>query len=108
MTNQTLTAIPGLLVGHATRADLHTGCTAILCPRGFTPGLAVPGVAPGSRETELMRPESLVDCVHGIALSGGSAFGLATADGIMRHLQQLGHGFTVPHGVVPIVPGTVI
>lgn len=108
MTNQTLTAIPGLLVGHATRADPHTGCTAILCPQGFTPGLAVPGFAPGSRETELMRPESLVDCVHGIALSGGSAFGLAAADGIMRHLQQLGHGFTVPHGVVPIVPGAVI
>lgn len=106
--NDTLTAIPGIFVGHATRAELHTGCTAILCPQGCTPGIAVPGFAPGSRETELMRPESLVDRVHGITLSGGSAFGLAAADGVMRYLQEQGHGFVMPHGIVPIVPAAVI
>lgn len=77
MSNTTLTAIDGLLAGHATDDRNHTGCTAILCPQGFTPGIAVPGFAPGCRETELMRPESQVDTVHGLLLAGGSAFGLA-------------------------------
>ena len=75
MSNTTLTAIDGLLAGHATDDRNHTGCTAILCPQGFTPGIAVPGFAPGCRETELMRPESQVDTVHGLLLAGGSAFG---------------------------------
>lgn len=108
MTNTTLTAIHGLLAGHATDDRNHTGCTAILCPQGFTPGIAVPGFAPGCRETELMRPESQVDTVHGLLLAGGSAFGLAAADGVMRFLREQGHGFTMPHGVIPIVPGAVI
>lgn len=106
--NDTLTAVEGLLVGHATDAINHTGCTAVLCPEGFTPGLAVPGFAPGCRETELMRPESLVDRVHGLMLAGGSAFGLAAADGLMRFLSERGKGFVMPHGVVPIVGGAVI
>jgi L-aminopeptidase/D-esterase-like protein len=108
MTNKTLTAIPGILAGHAVDADRSTGCTAILCPTGFTPGIAVPGFAPGCRETELMRPESLVDAVHGILLSGGSAFGLSAADGLVRFLRERGHGLVMPHGTIPIVPGAVI
>ncbi|MDR1045241.1 MAG: P1 family peptidase [Candidatus Adiutrix sp.] len=108
MSNQTLTAIPGLLAGHAADADQSTGCTAILCPAGFTPGLAVPGFAPGCRETELMRPESLVEVVHGLLLSGGSAFGLSAADGLVRFLREQGHGLVMPHGTIPIVPGAVI
>lgn len=108
MTNTTLTAIDGLLAGHATDERNHTGCTAILCPQGFTPGIAVPGFAPGCRETELMRPEAQVDTVHGLLLAGGSAFGLAAADGVMRFLREQGHGFAMPHGVIPIVPGAVI
>lgn len=72
MTNTTLTAIDGLLAGHATDDRNHTGCTAILCPQGFTPGIAVPGFAPGCRETELMRPESQVDTVHGLLLAGAA------------------------------------
>ena len=108
MTNKTLTAIPGILAGHAADADQSTGCTAILCPAGFTPGIAVPGFAPGCRETELMRPESLVDAVHGILLSGGSSFGLSAADGLVRFLRERGHGFAMPHGVIPLVPGAVI
>lgn len=108
MSNTTLTAIDGLLAGHSTDDRNHTGCTAILCPQGFTPGIAVPGFAPGCRETELMRPESQVDTVHGLLLAGGSAFGLAAADGVMRFLREQGHGFAMPHGVIPIVPGAVI
>lgn len=108
MVNDTLTAIPGILAGHATDAVNGTGCTAILCPGGCTPGLAVPGFAPGSRETELLRPESLVDSVHGILLAGGSAFGLAAADGVTRFLRERGLGFAMPHGTVPIVSGAVI
>lgn len=106
--NRTLTAIDGLFVGHATDAHNQTGCTAILCPQGFTPGIAVPGFAPGSRETELMRPESLVDVVHGILLAGGSSFGLAAADGIVRFLRAQGYGYPMPDGNIPIVPGAVI
>ncbi len=108
MINQTPTAIAGIVVGHATSRENGTGCTVLLCPEGFTPGLAVPGFAPGSRETELMRPESLVGVVHGILLTGGSAFGLGAADGVVRYLQERGHGFVMPHANIPIVPAAVI
>ncbi len=108
MENTTLTAIPGILAGHATDAENRTGCTAVLCAEGFTPGVHVPGFAPGCRETELMRPEATVDAVHGILLSGGSAFGLAAADGVVRFLRENGHGIVMPHGTIPLVPGAVI
>lgn len=108
MFNQTLTAVAGIVVGHTTSREHGTGCTAVLCPEGFTPGLAVPGFAPGSRETELMRPESLVDAVHGILLTGGSAFGLGAADGVVRYLRERGHGFVMPHANIPLVPAAVI
>ena len=97
MKNDTLTAIDGLLAGHATDAANHTGCTAILCPEGFTPGIAVPGFAPGCRETELMRPESLVDRVHGLVLAGGSgcrrsrAFSARTGDGLCHAARHCAH-----------------
>lgn len=106
--NMTLTAVPGLLTGHATDEKNHTGCTAILCPEGFTPGVTVPGFAPGSRETELMRTDSLVDAVHGILLAGGSAFGLSAADGVVRFLRESGYGLAMPHARIPIVPGAVL
>lgn len=108
MRNQTLTAIPGMLAGHATDTENTTGCTVVLCPEGFTPGVSVPGFAPGSREIELMRPEAMMDAVHGIVLTGGSSFGLAAADGVMRWLRERGHGYRTLHGVVPIVPGAVV
>ncbi|MDR2727322.1 MAG: P1 family peptidase [Deltaproteobacteria bacterium] len=108
MRNQTLTAIPGLLAGHATDVENGTGCTLILCPEGFTPGISVPGFAPGTRETDLMRPEALVDAVHGILLPGGSAFGLAAADGVMRWLRERDYGYATRCGNVPLVPGAVI
>ncbi|MDR2880961.1 MAG: P1 family peptidase [Azoarcus sp.] len=108
MENRTITGIPGLLAGHATDQENRTGCTVILCPEGFTPGIALPGFAPGSRETELLRPESTVDAVHGILFAGGSSFGLAAADGVVRFLRERGIGFAAPHATVPIVSGAVI
>jgi len=108
MENRTITGIPGLLAGHVTDQENCTGCTAILCPEGFTPGVALPGFAPGSRETELLRPESTVDAVHGILFAGGSGFGLAAADGIVRFLREQGIGLAMPQAAIPIVPGAVI
>ena len=106
--NTTLTAIPGILVGHATDTVVHTGCTAVLCPEGFVPGVYVPGFAPASRETDLMRPEALVDRVHGICLAGGSAFGLAAATGVVRYLREKDKGFPTAFGRVPIVPAAAL
>jgi len=108
MENRTITAIPGLLAGHATDLENRTGCTAILCPQGFTPGVALPGFAPGSRETELLRPESSVDAVHGILFAGGSTFGLAAVDGVVRFLRERNIGFAAPHATIPLVSGAVI
>ncbi len=108
MENRTITGIDGLLAGHATDQENRTGCTAVICPEGFTPGVDVPGFAPGTRETDLLRPESTVDAVHGLLLAGGSAFGLAAADGVVRFLRERGIGFAMPHAVVPVVPGAVI
>lgn len=108
MKNTTITAIEGLLAGHATDEENRTGCTAILCPEGFTPGFALPGFAPGTRETELLRPESTVDAVHGLLLAGGSAFGLAAAEGVVRWLREQGKGLVMPQATIPLVPGAVI
>ncbi len=102
----TLTAIPGISVGHASAHG--TGCTAILCPDGFTPGVHMPGFAPASREVELMRAENSVDKVHGILLSGGSAFGLNAAAGLIRFLQEQNKGLEMPHARIPLVPAAGI
>ena len=104
----TLTAVPGILVGHVTDKVNRTGCTAIVCPSGCTPGVAVPGFAPGSRETELMRSEALVEEVHGLLLGGGSAFGLAAATGVVHWLTEQQAGFVTPHARIPLVPAAVI
>lgn len=104
----TLTAVPGLLVGHDTDPRRPTGCTVVLCPAGATAGVDVRGAAPGTRETDLLAPENTVSQVHGVLLSGGSAFGLDAAGGVMRWLEEHGHGFAVGPLRVPIVPGAVI
>jgi L-aminopeptidase/D-esterase-like protein len=104
----TLTAVPGLEVGHDTDARRPTGCTVVLCREGATAGVDVRGAAPGTRETDLLAPENTVSQVHGVLLSGGSAFGLDAAGGVMRWLEEHGHGFPVGHLRVPIVPGAVI
>ncbi len=107
--NDTLTAVPGVRVGHWTNADAATGCTVVLVPEyGAIAGAEVRGAAPGTRETDLLKVGTLVERVHGIVLGGGSAFGLAAADGVMRFLEEAGVGFPVRSGVVPIVPAAII
>lgn len=106
--NNTLTAIPGIRVGHATNLDSVTGCTVILCPDGTVGGVDQRGGAPGTRETDLLRPLHLVQTVNAIVLSGGSAYGLATADGVMRYLEEEKIGFVVGDDIVPIVPAAIL
>ncbi|HLO03855.1 MAG TPA: P1 family peptidase [Symbiobacteriaceae bacterium] len=103
-----ITDVPGILVGHVHDLSARTGCTAILAPAGATVGVAVEGSAPGTRETDLCRPGNLVQQAHGIMLCGGSAFGLAAADGAMRYLAEQGIGFPTKGGPVPIVPAAVL
>ncbi len=106
--NATLTAIPGLRVGHWTDLDAGTGCTVVLCPQGAVAGVDVRGGAPGTRETALLAPTCSVERVHAVLLSGGSAYGLAAADGVMRWLEERGYGFDVGVAKVPIVPAAVL
>jgi len=103
-----LTNIPGVRVGHATDAEALTGCTVILCPPKTVGGCDVRGNAPGSRELALLASEKSMQEVHAILLTGGSAFGLAAADGVMRYLEEHGIGYETPWGKVPIVPAAVI
>ncbi len=104
-----LTDVPGLRVGHAQVAGGLSGTTVVLAPaEGAVAGADVRGAAPGTRETDLLRPGNTVERVHAIVLSGGSAYGLAAADGVMARLEAAGVGFAVPGGVVPIVPAAVV
>jgi L-aminopeptidase/D-esterase-like protein len=107
--NQSLTALPGVRVGHWTNQLARTGCTVILLPRGGTvASVEVRGGAPGTRETALLEPDKSVQQVHAILLAGGSAFGLAAATGVVEFLEGLGEGVQTPAGKVPIVPTAVI
>lgn len=100
--------VPGFLVGHAQDSDALTGVTVVLCPAGAVAGVDVRGGAPGTRETDLMRPENSVQEVHAVALCGGSAFGLEAASGVVSWLHERGYGFDVQITRVPIVPAAVI
>lgn len=103
--NDTLTAVSGVMVGHWTQAEARTGCTVVVLPaEGAVASGAVLGAAPGTRETALLAPEKSVQRVHAFVLTGGSAFGLATADGVVRGLEARGIGHPTPAGPVPIVP----
>ena len=106
--NQTLTAIDGIKVGHATDATARTGCTVVLCPAGATAGVDVRGAAPGTRETDALRPGRLVQKAHAVLLTGGSAFGLDAAGGVVQYLEEQNIGFPAGPVRVPIVPGAVI
>lgn len=108
MDNATLTAIDGLRVGYAQNLAGPTGCTVILCPPGTVGGVDQRGGAPGTRETDLLRPLNTVQHVNAVLLTGGSAYGLDAAAGVMRFLEAQGIGFPVSTGVVPIVPAAVI
>lgn len=100
--------IPGLQVGHAQDFDAATGCTVVLTPQGAVGGVDQRGGAPGTRETDLLRPMHLIDKVHGVLLTGGSAFGLAASVGVMCWLDEHGHGIDTGVARVPIVPAAVI
>jgi L-aminopeptidase/D-esterase-like protein len=107
--NGTLTDVPGIRVGHATSLEAATGCTVIVCPPGTIGGVDVRGGAPGTRETDLLNPHNHVEHVSAIVLSGGSAYGLATADGVMRCLAEQGQGYRTSSGyLVPIVPAAIL
>jgi L-aminopeptidase/D-esterase-like protein len=103
-----ITDVPGIDVGHATDEERLTGCTVVICGDGATAGVAVRGAAPGTRETDLCRPGTLIERVHAVLLTGGSAFGLEAAAGVMRHLARNGIGYDARGIRVPIVPGAVI
>lgn len=106
--NDTLTAVPGVLVGHWTHPDRHTGCTVVVLPEPNVVAWEVRGAAPGSRETALLEPGMRVEQAQALVLTGGSAFGLATADGVMHQLEAEGRGHPTPVGPVPIVPAAVV
>jgi L-aminopeptidase/D-esterase-like protein len=106
--NPTITAIEGLRVGHYTDREAATGCTVVLCEGGATAAVDVRGGAPATRETDLLRPENTVQLVQAILLSGGSAFGLAAADGVVQYLAERGIGFQTRQAAVPIVPSAAL
>lgn len=107
--NDTLTVVPGFKVGHQTHLAGATGCTVVLCPPNTVGGVDQRGGAPGTRETDLLRPLHHVEQVNAILLAGGSAFGLAAADGVMRYLEEYAIGYRSGTGfLVPIVPAAIL
>lgn len=100
--------VPGIAVGHATDPVGVTGCTVVLADGGAVAGVDVRGSAPGTRETDLLRPTALVERIDALCLAGGSAFGLAAADGVMRYLAERGIGFDTGARAVPIVPAAIL
>src|SRR5881409_3825884 len=105
-----LAAVQGITVGHWTDSQSATGCTVTLAPPGgMRAACAVRGRASGTRELDALDPRHLVGHIDAVLLTGGSAYGLGAADGVMRWLKERGRGFPVgPAGVVPIVPTAVI
>jgi len=105
MKEVSITTIPGIKIGHAQDLVGGTGCTVILCEQGAYAGVDVRGGGPASRETELLKPVNMVEQIHAVMLSGGSAYGLDAGAGAMKYLEEKGLGFDVGVGVVPIVCG---
>lgn len=106
--DNSITDVCGIKVGHAQDKNAGTGCTVIIIEKGAVAGVDVRGAAPGTRETDLLDPSNTVQKVHAIYLSGGSAFGLDGAAGVMEFLEEKGIGFQAGSVKVPIVPGAVI
>jgi len=106
--NNTLTDIEGVRVGHFTHEAGATGCTVILCPEGTIGAVDVRGGAPGTRETDLLSPHNQVETIHAVLLAGGSAYGLAAADGVVRYLEERGIGYPAQDFIVPIVPAAIL
>jgi len=107
-TNETLTAVPGIKVGHHTLDSRPTGCTVVLAEAGATAAVDVRGAAPATRETDLLDPVNAVQVAHAVVLTGGSAFGLDAASGVMRYLEEKKIGFAFGPAHVPIVPGAAL
>ena len=103
-----ITDVAGIEVGHHTDLEHATGCTVVLCRQGAIGGVDVRGSAPGTRETDLLRPGNLIERVHAVLLSGGSAYGLDAASGVMRYLEERDIGFRMGEVVVPIVPAAIL
>ncbi len=103
-----LTDVKGILVGHYTLKERPTGCTVITSASAFAAGVDVRGGAPGTRETDLLKSENTVDRVNAILLSGGSAFGLDAAGGVVKYLEEQGRGFDTQVARVPIVSGAIL
>lgn len=103
-----ITDVPGLRVGNAQDDEALTGCTVILCEKGAVGGVDQRGGAPGTRETDLLKPVNAVEKVHAVLLAGGSAFGLDAASGVMRYLEEKGIGFNTGVARVPIVPAAIL
>ena len=106
--NATLTAVPGIKVGHHTLSERPTGCTVIIVDGDATGGVSQRGGAPGTRETDLLNPLNMVDKVNAIVLSGGSAFGLEAATGTVRWLEEHNIGWPAGSSRVPIVPAAIL
>ena len=107
--NQTITSVPGIEAGHYTDLENATGCTVVLCRRGAVGGVDVRGGSPGTRETDLLQPARRVDQLFAVSLSGGSAFGLDAASGVMAWLEEHDTGYRVtPDVIVPIVSSAII
>ncbi|NLI81381.1 MAG: P1 family peptidase [Deltaproteobacteria bacterium] len=108
MPNDTLTGIEGVRVGHAELSGVPSGCTVVLTDGGVPAGVDVRGGAPGTFGTDTLNPVNLVDRIHGLFFTGGSAFGLSVAEGVRRYLKEMNVGFDSGHGLIPIVAGAVI
>jgi L-aminopeptidase/D-esterase-like protein len=108
MTNNSITDVVGIKVGHADNKAALTGCTVVLCENGAVAGVSQRGGAPGTRETDLLRPSHSVQKIHAVLLSGGSAYGLDAAGGVMQYLEEQKIGFQVGPTVVPIVPSAIL
>ena len=103
-----ITAVPGIRVGHYTDRLHATGCTVVLCEQGAVGGVDVRGSAPGTRETDLLDPTTRSTEVHAVLLSGGSAFGLSAATGVMEYLEKRGVGVQFGGATIPIVPAAIL
>ena len=108
MNRGSITDVAGIRVGHKTNREAATGCTVVLSEGGAVGGVDVRGSAPGTRETDLLRPTATVNEVHAVLLSGGSAFGLTAASGVVRHLESKGVGVQFGGAVIPIVPAAIL
>ena len=103
-----ITDVPGIKVGHAQDLDAVTGCTVLICEKGAVGGVDQRGGAPGTRETDALKPVHLVNTVHAVMLAGGSAFGLDAAGGAVRYLEEHGIGLDMQVAKIPIVPAAIL